>query len=1063
MTETASFSIYDASAGSGKTYTLVKEYLKIILTSPKIDAYKNILAITFTNKAVQEMKSRIVDSLSGFATQNPSEKTLLLMQHLAIETKLSLQQIQTKAQQIIKHLIHNYAAFDISTIDKFTYRVIRTFALDLDLPMTFEVSLDLDKLLTETIDEIISKAGTDATLTKLLIDFTMEKTDDDKSWDVTNEIFITGKLLQNENNRNEVAFYKEKSIEEFLAIKQKFKTACDDLLLQSIDFANQVVAVFEQHQIDLSCLNSYFVKHLNGLKAGIYKPENNSYHEIEAIKINKSCKNPDEIISVLPKVLLLLKKVYHGHNTMNFYKAFLKNITPLSLLNTIGTTLSKIQAEQNLLSISEFNAIIHNEIQNQPAPFIYERLGEKYRHFFIDEFQDTSEMQWQNLIPLINNSLAGMDDFGQKGTLMLVGDPKQSIYRWRGGKAEQFIALGKNENPFSNKDKKTFHLDTNYRSFDEVINFNNDFFKAIANNFDHIDYKDLYQNKSHQRQNTKKGGFVNIQFIENDESVAVFADDETDEVDFKTNGELFCIETLKTINKVLENGFDLSEIAVLTRKRVHGVLIANFLTQNNIPILSAETLLIANSTEVQLILDVLRYLKNNKDKDAKANLLYQLAQQNESNLEVHDFMHFGMQLENEIDFEKWLQNFNINIHFHDLRKKALYECVEIVVDKLINKGNQNKDQAYLQYFLDVVLEREVKCQDSLSDFLDFFETNAEKLAIPSPEGTNAIRILTIHKAKGLEFPVVIMPFADEDYNRNPKNSLWIPTDEKVFSLPKILISNSKAIERFGDEAKTIYHEKQQEELLDNVNALYVALTRAEEQLYVISSFKIIKSTGLPSRNKMSTFFTDFLTHKNLFSENILNYEFGSCNRVSEKGKQIDLAKKIVPVEKVLHPSNIKITQNEAMMWGTLRKDAIEYGNVIHEILSKIETVLDVETTIQKAIETGIITALQIDEVKKTIYQILNHPDLEPFFAKNLKIFNEQTIILQKGKTMKPDRIVMPNSNEVYLLDYKTGNPKPAYKTQLENYQAAIEQMDFIVTKKAIVYIGQEIMIDVIDG
>jgi ATP-dependent exoDNAse (exonuclease V) beta subunit len=1063
MTETPSFSIYDASAGSGKTYTLVKEYLKIILTSPKIDAYKNILAITFTNKAVQEMKSRIVDSLSAFATHNPSTKTISLMQHLTTETKLSTAQIKTKSQQIIKYLIHNYAAFDISTIDKFTYKVIRTFAVDLDLPMTFEVSLDLDKLLTESIDEIVSKAGTDPILTKLLIDFTMEKTDDDKSWDVTKDIFATGKLLQDENNRNEIAFYKEKSIQEFLEIKQKFKIACDDLLTQSIEFSNQIMIFFEENNINISHINSYFVKHIVGLQSGIYKPENNSYYEIEAIKINKSCKNPDEIIAILPEVLHLLKKVYKCHNTLTFYKAFLKNITPLSLLNTIGTTLSKIQVEQNVLSISEFNAIIYNEIQNQPAPFIYERLGEKYRHFFIDEFQDTSEMQWKNLIPLINNSLAGMDELGQKGTLMLVGDPKQSIYRWRGGKAEQFIALSKNENPFSNKDKKTFHLDTNYRSFDEIINFNNDFFKTIANNFENQDYKDLYQNKSHQHQNSKKGGFVNIQFIEKNEISNITIDDETDEIDVKTNGEQFCIETLKTIYKVLDNGFDLSEIAILTRKRVHGVLIANFLTQNKIPILSAETLLIANSTEVQLILDALRYLKNNKNKDAKANLLYHLAQNSQSNIAIHDFMHFGMGLENENDFEKWLKNFDVSIHFQDIRKKALYESVEIIIDKLINKGSQNKEQAYLQYFLDVVLEREIKCQDSIADFLDFFEANAQKLAIPSPEGTNAIRILTIHKSKGLEFPVVIMPFADEDYNRNPKNSLWIPTDEKLFSLPKILINNSKAIERFGDEAKTIYQERQQEEMLDNINALYVALTRAEEQLHIISSFKIIKATGLPSRNKMSTFFTDFLINKGLFLETTLNYEFGNSNRISKKEIQIDSAKKIIPVEKVLHPSNIKITQKEAMMWGTLRKDAIEYGNVIHEILSTIETILDVETAIKKAIEKGVITALQKNVVQETINQILNHPELQPFFMENLKVLNEQTIILERGKTIKPDRIVMPNDKEVYLLDYKTGSPKPAYKLQLENYQEAIEKMGFKVTKKAIIYIGEKITVNKLEG
>ena len=215
------FSIYDASAGSGKTYTLVKEYLKIILLSKKPDAYRNILAITFTNKAVHEMKSRVVESLSEFAKENPSSKALQLMQDIQRETGLSLATITEKAKSIIKNLIHNYAAFDISTIDKFTHKVIRAFAHDLNLPITFEVSLDTENLLTEAVDAIIAEAGNDETLTNLLVDFTMEKTDDDKSWDISREIMDTGKLILNENNREEITHFQNKTITEFIEIKNK--------------------------------------------------------------------------------------------------------------------------------------------------------------------------------------------------------------------------------------------------------------------------------------------------------------------------------------------------------------------------------------------------------------------------------------------------------------------------------------------------------------------------------------------------------------------------------------------------------------------------------------------------------------------------------------------------------------------------------------------------------------------------------------------------------------------------------------------------------------------------
>ena len=223
------FTLYDASAGSGKTFTLVKEYLKILLTSPKNDAYRNILAITFTNKAVGEMKSRIVSSLSEFAKDEPGPKAVELIEAIQQETTLNAIDIKIKARQIIKNIIHNYASFDISTIDKFTHKVIRAFAHDLGLPITFDVSLETDNLLTEAVDAIIAQAGEDETLTKLLVDFTMEKTDDDKSWDVTREILDTGKLLLNENNRNEIVHFQDKSISEFVEIKKKIQEVVNEL------------------------------------------------------------------------------------------------------------------------------------------------------------------------------------------------------------------------------------------------------------------------------------------------------------------------------------------------------------------------------------------------------------------------------------------------------------------------------------------------------------------------------------------------------------------------------------------------------------------------------------------------------------------------------------------------------------------------------------------------------------------------------------------------------------------------------------------------------------------
>ena len=1049
-----SFSIYDASAGSGKTYALVKEYLKIILVAPKNDAYRHILAITFTNKAVHEMKSRIVGSLSEFAKDEPSSKAQDLMQDLATDTELSIIQIKTKSQQIIKHIIHNYAAFDISTIDKFTHKVIRAFAHDLNLPMTFEVTLDTENLLVEAVDAIIAQAGEDETLTKLLIDFTMEKTDDDKSWDISREILETGRLVLNENNRNEITHFQDKSIAEFVEIKMKLSEACTILEKESIVFAEEALSLIDKNGIDTKSFSAgHFPKHLLSIQEGKFNPKNKTYHEFDDIKINKTAKDRAIIETIIPDLLQLLDKVYKTFEKINFYKAFLKNITPLSLLNTVSNELAKIQGEQNVLSISEFNAIIHREIQNQPAPFIYERLGERYRHFFIDEFQDTSEMQWQNLIPLIDNALSGQDDFGVKGTLMIVGDPKQSIYRWRGGKAEQFIELSKDQNPFNNPDKRLEHLNKNYRSYSQIIKFNNDFFKLLSNEFEHPDYKDLYENHSHQKTNDKTGGYVNISFIPKVET----AEGDEEALD-KT--DLYVLATLNTIQKSVQQGFQYKDIVILTRKRSQGIAIANYLTEQGIPLLSSETLMIQNATEVRLIIHLLKYLKNSSDLESKANFLQYLAQNSQDKLPIHDFIAQGMALFQETDFENWLMSFDVSLSFQNIRKKSLYEAVETIIAKflsppetsVLSKGVGN---AYVQYFLDIVLERDIRNQAGISDFLSFWDKNAEKFSIPSPEGTNAVRIMTIHKSKGLEFPVVIFPFAEEDYNRKPKDKLWLNAEEQYFGLPKVLIDNSSAVEGFGEEAAEVYNQKKQEELLDNINVLYVALTRAEEQLYVISNMNL-SSKGEVPKNNMCSFFINYLENNGGFDKNKLEYEFGNATKLSVAKQHVDTSKTIPLVSEILNPKNIKIAQREALMWGTHQQEAIEYGNVIHEILSFVKTKNDVDLAITKSIENGLITYAQKETVFNTINEIVNHSELEICFADGNEVLNEQTIIQKEGKTIKPDRMVLTKNKEVLLLDYKTGIHNVKYQQQLENYQTAIESMGYKVVKKALIYIGKGI-------
>ena len=1058
--ETTAFTIYDASAGSGKTYTLTKEYLKILFLASNDDAYRKILAITFTNKAVAEMKNRIVSSLYEFSIDTTSEKAMDLLKDVANDTKLSIATIKDKSKAIIKNIIHNYAAFDISTIDKFTHKVIRTFAQDLNLPPNFEVSLDTDVLLQEAIDLVISKAGEDQNLTQLLIEFSKERTDEDKNWDISAELLKVAQLITNENNSEEIKEMSEKSVTDFGIIKNKLQTASAHLKQECSTIAQQILENIDKNGVSRkSFYSSYVTNHLEKVATKRIARNDTIINYLNGTNAPYSKAVPqfdkDFIDANASEILISAQTINEKAEKIALYEAFLQNLNPLSLLNTIYQEFKKIQEEQNIVSISDFNTIIHKEIKNQPAPFIYERLGEKYRHYFIDEFQDTSVMQWQNLIPLIDNALAGEDEYGKKGTLMLVGDPKQAIYRWRGGKAEQFIDLAKEidtNNPFSNKDKKTERLKTNYRSYTEVIHFNNAFFKQLAHQFDNEDYKNLYEHLSHQETNSKTGGYVNLSFIEEPEEEILIEgfDNENDTVTLKD--KLYLSKTLQTIQQCLANKFEYKDIILLTRTKAPGIKLANFLTENKIPILSSETLLIQNAIEVKLIIALLRYLKNSKEEEAKIYFLYYIGRYLQSELDIHDFI-LATKDKNTADLEVYLKSIGIEISFTDCKKKSLYETVETLISIFLK---HKVNTSYLQYFLDLVLEKDVKVQSSIADFLEYWDKIGFQKSIPSPEGTNAVRIMTIHKSKGLEFPVVIFPFAEEDFTKKIKDKLWIPLEDSTIDLPKALINNKKEVENYGNEAKTIFQTKNQEEILDTINVLYVALTRAKEQLFVISNKKLTKKGAFVTSN-LSYYFLDFLEKKGVYEPTKFTYEFGTADRKSEIEIHKGIHESIGIVADKLKPSKINIAQREALMWGTIQQDAIAFGTILHEIMAFIHTKDEVELALNKAIEHGLIRISQREIFNDTIQKIVNHSELNDFFAAEGTKINEQTIIKKATKAIKPDRVVL-KGNSAYLLDYKTGEKHHKHKVQIEEYELALREMNYSVAKKMLIYIGESIEI-----
>jgi ATP-dependent exoDNAse (exonuclease V) beta subunit len=1042
----ATFQVYNASAGSGKTFTLVKEYLKILLRTSDPNKFQQILAVTFTNKAAAEMKERVIRNLRAFTKEDILAHKTEMFKKLEEELSIKDTVLNRRAGKVLENILENYSAFNITTIDSFTHRLIRSFAFDLGLSLNFDVEMDAKSLLSEAVDALISKIGEDRELTSILIDFSLGKANEDKSWDITRELNQIAQILLNENDNAHVQKIQEKPIQDFIDLKTNLFKKQKQIEQSFIEIGQEGLELIDGFDIDhKDFYYSQFPKHFLDL---CNNPDNLSFDPSKGL--SKSIQNnifytknkADEVKTAIDSIIIPLLDLYNRSESLyqeySLNKLFLSSLIPLAVLSNINKTLDELKKEKNIRLNAEFNQIISKNLQEQPASFIYERLGEKFKHYFIDEMQDTSILQWQNLIPLIANALS------QEGTsLLLVGDIKQSIYRWRGSEPEQFLKLSNNENskvynPFYIP-KKIQPLDINYRSYSQIIDFNNGFFQHVSQFFNKPAYAQIYVNENQQKQNTKEGGYVQVSFIE--EGLKV----EEKELEYAE-------KVLKIIND-LEGEFNKNEICVLTRTRKHGVGIADFLTDNGIDIISSETLLLKNSDKVIFIINLLIYLENNADKEAHLHVLYFIYDYFHYKEDKHSF--FKRFLDSEIDtFFNQLKSNRINFEFHVYADLSLYESVEYIIRSF--DLNTTSD-AHLQFFLDEVLRFSQKKTTETAAFLEFWDEKKDSLSIFVPEGKNAVRIMTIHKSKGLEFPIVIYPY-ELDIYKELNSKVWyeIPNSEELKDFDSLLINYNKSLEFTGVIGEELYQEHRNELELDSFNLLYVALTRAVEQLYVILETKKINENLRTS----SQLFMHYLQSIDYWNENQADYCFGDHKRISDRPIS---SKNSIELDELIstswHTHNITIVANSSLLWDDEIQDSITYGNLIHELLANIKTRDDIDEIIETYIIRGIIANTQADDIKKILTNVIRHPELENYYQQNITVFNEREILGITGEIIIPDRMIINDNNEAIIIDYKTGRPDKKYHDQLNNYGSIIEQLGYKVIKKLLVYLGENVVID----
>ena len=1039
----STFNIYNASAGSGKTFTLVKDYLKIVLTSNEFLPHRHVLAITFTNKAVDEMKTRIIEALMAFAAPSILTQPDALFEQVVKELESSPKEIHLKSKYLLSKILHNYAAFDISTIDKFTQKLIRTFAFDLKLPMNFEVELDTDFLLQKAVNRLLTKVGKNKALTKVLVAFAIEKADDDKSWNIGLDLVKTAKLLTRESDAPFLEELSQRSLQEFGTFKSVVIKEISDTELQLLELSTQILELITASGIEFSdftrgSLPKYF-KALASKKVDLsFSAQWQQSIETTSLYTKKTPPHISAAIDrIRPQLVAGFYKTKEAVYRIRYLKNIRKNTTPLSVLNLINQELKTIKDEENLLMISEFNSIISRQIKDQPAPYIYERIGEKFNHFFIDEFQDTSELQWENLVPLLTNTLSE-----ENGSAMLVGDAKQAIYRWRGGKAEQFINLHNNTTSFP-FDANPSHLPTNYRSCRQVVDFNNNFFEHLSTLvFSNETYKLLYQSPP-QLEFNKKTGYVNISFLEFEKGA--------------DKSLLYAEKVLKIIKTYLDSSEQaaMKDICVLVRKRKEGVAVANLLSRSNIDIVSSETLLVSQSPEVKHIMNVLEYVHEPSNMQAKLEVINYIASHNDVE-NPHLFRVQCIPLNPDAFFRE-LQSLGFSFSPRTALQLSIYESVEYIISSFQLAKTSN---AYIQFFLDFVIEFTQKTTSSIRQFIDHYNLKKETLSVVTPKGINAVQIMTIHKSKGLEFPVVIFPFAELDIYKELEPKEWMPMEESYAPFTHFLLNYNKDFEGFGVEGAAIFKDHQSKLELDNINLLYVALTRAVEQLHIVGNAAVSKN-GTENLKTYSGLLINYLKSSGRWKDGTLEYPFGKLQNIAppkpSKYPTVYQRKFISTPKEHL---NVSMATNAGYLWDTAQKEALERGNLIHLVLSKIYTKEDIEMTLTDFFNAGVISSVQSKALLSALDAIVNHPLLVPYFSSEVEVYNEKEIMDSSGNIIIPDRLVVFKDSTAVIIDYKTGTPYQKHETQLEKYSKIIEEMGYKVTKKILVYINASLQVKV---
>jgi len=1019
------FKVFRSSAGSGKTFNLVLNYLLICLQAEHPSKVRQILALTFTNKAAQEMKERIMGSLADLSDERkPSTYLNTLCEHTGMPEK----EVREKSRKLLSYILHHYAHFSVSTIDGFIFKLIRSFSRDLQLDTDLQVEMDLDGFRERMISLLIAKAGDDREITEVLNGFSEFKIEEDKSYQIEKDLFEMAKLASMESNRAFVEVLENVPPNQLIELQEHFRRQRAEIGAQFRQMGDELFTLLEHTGGDAQS----FVRSSQGIwsyanKVKYFKnnseelPDPNSYvisclaqdtwHNTKAPQdVQQAIASAaTEISQRVRDILNFIESHQHYFVVTNMVRPHLFTVALIGEMERLSHQLS---LQENIVLISDFNRTISAFIRNEQAPFIFERIGNRYQYFMLDEFQDTSVMQWRNLLPLVTNALSS------GGSAMLFGDSKQAIYRWRNGEWRQFHLMPSLFPPAETSEESLAEkllgsyfvanpLDDNWRSHKEIVSFNNTFFETLAQSVVPLLKETGYEHAAQNCMKTDDQGYVTCSFLES-----------------KAEKSEHIEKAITLLRDCMSRGAAADDICILVRTNAEGAEVAKALMALQIPVISQECLHLGANLFARAMMGMMGWLANNSHPGYGLDVIQLLKSQHRAG-DVHEYIKNNGKADSrfydsEIMWEKLLHNAGISTNKQDFLAASLVQTLNMIASYLHVK----QDDAVYSTLLDLLNEFQKRKGFNLTQLMHWWEEKGRTISLAGDASVPSVQIMTVHKAKGLQFPVVILPFCNWTLGFREAFT-WIANPEKDHAIPYLLTRITQKLEKteFAKHYLTEYNQS----VVDNINLLYVAFTRPICELHIVSN------TSENALNLTHTGEAILQSLSKIHPDNEQStYVFGKPFQFSSSFYTEPTSRSIKPISAPKSPNFVVNSQSLARKTGEQFHAFIatcRSAEDVPEALSKYRVKTGMDQTEFALLQDRLSKILDDDAVRQVIFP-----------EKYLEIISEQEFCDQHGNILRPDRIIETEDNLV-VIDFKTGAlEKEKYIIQMNNYAACLSNI-----------------------